>query len=104
MSTTIIRVHGLGDGTEFSRPLWIESYDIDASPARQSIFNSDGAIVNGLWGGATRLTIHRDRAKRFPSFIDASAAWNTVSKRCPLRPDGRPNKPLTAFTVEFENA
>jgi hypothetical protein len=28
--------------------------------------------------------------------------WQRPSTEVPLRPDGRPNRPLTAFTVEFE--
>lgn len=27
--------------------------------------------------------------------------WKTQSTVMPLRPDGKPNKPLTAYTVEF---
>lgn len=43
-------------------------------------------------------------AKRFPDFIDAVSFWKQQSKRNPLRPDGKPNRPLTAYTVTFENA
>lgn len=38
-------------------------------------------------------------AKRFPDPGQAMDEWKRVSKRWPVRPDGRPNRPLTAFTV-----
>lgn len=28
--------------------------------------------------------------------------WHRVSKRDPVRPDGKPNRPLTAYTAEIE--
>lgn len=31
---------------------------------------------------------------------DALALWRSVCSSDPVRPDGRPNRPLTAFTVE----
>jgi hypothetical protein len=34
---------------------------------------------------------------------DAVELWRQVSQREPLRADGRPNRPLTAFTVEIKN-
>jgi hypothetical protein len=40
-------------------------------------------------------------------FADKAAAlsfWRTVSKSHPTRPDGRPNRPLTALTVSIVNA
>lgn len=42
------------------------------------------------------------KAQKFPSFEAAMACWNAQSKARPLRPDGRPNKPLTAFSVTVE--
>lgn len=103
--SAIIRVYGLGDGTEFGRPLWVATYDVDATPARQqSYFHREGAVINGVWGGVAYLTIYRGHAMRFANTGEAIAAWNTASTRRPLRPDGKPNKPLTALTVEVEVA
>jgi hypothetical protein len=39
-------------------------------------------------------------AIRFDSFHDFFATWNTVYARIPVRQDGKPNKPLTAWNVE----
>lgn len=40
------------------------------------------------------------KAHRFDG-IEAFQAWNTVSSVQPTRPDGRPNKPLTALTIDI---
>lgn len=39
-------------------------------------------------------------ALQFPTVLDAMEAWRSVDPREPVRADGRPNRPLTAFTVE----
>jgi hypothetical protein len=36
------------------------------------------------------------------SMADAHRMWVAVDPRNPTRPDGKPNRPLTAFTVRFE--
>jgi hypothetical protein len=40
-------------------------------------------------------------AKRWPSHMEALAEWKRESTRWPRRADGKPNRPLTAFTVEI---
>jgi hypothetical protein len=48
-----------------------------------------------------------DNPRRAMKFADAAAAlsyWQTPSRKWPLRPDGKPNRPLTALTVEIEDA
>ena len=47
------------------------------------------------------LTDKSDRALRFGSTTDAWACWRRQSSVRPLRPDGLPNRPLTAFTVQI---
>jgi hypothetical protein len=42
------------------------------------------------------------RAKRFDTHEDVFAFWNMQSASRPLRPDGKPNKPLTALSVKIE--
>ena len=39
------------------------------------------------------------KAMKFDSFYAAMECWSRQSKTLPLRPDGKPNKPLTAFSV-----
>lgn len=50
--------------------------------------------------GAVVLTNYEDDAKEFDTPRDALEFWNQQSRTKPLRPDGRPNRPLTAFTME----
>jgi len=64
---------------------WLMEYDVDAH-------GGVGDIV---------LTTHRSRAKVFASAELALIAWNSIPKDKPLRPDGKPNKPLTAFHMEI---
>jgi hypothetical protein len=102
----IMRVHGLADGSVFRRELWVERYDVDAFPDEaSSYFNADGSVViNGAFGGTITLTYDREHALRFNGVSDAMTAWNRISVTRPRRPDGRPNKPLTALTIEVEPA
>lgn len=51
--------------------------------------------------GETVLTEERTRAKTFANAGEAFEFWRQQSKTVPLRPDGRPNRPLTAYTVEI---
>lgn len=58
----------------------------------------DPEAYNGR--GEITTTKELNEAKRFENFQAVIDEWNTQSKIRPLRPDGKPNKPLTAFTVE----
>ena len=42
-------------------------------------------------------------ALRFPNAAAAMAFWRRQSVLRPMRPDGEPNRPLTAYTVEIED-
>jgi hypothetical protein len=65
---------------------WLEDFDFEA---------------HGGQGYGT-FTADKSRAKTFDNFGDAAAFWNTISKTTPRRPDGRPNKPLTALSVSID--
>jgi hypothetical protein len=41
------------------------------------------------------------QAKMYADAKEATAEWRAVSHVRPVRPDGKPNRPLTAFTVEI---
>lgn len=41
------------------------------------------------------------QAKRFKNGIEAFEFWRQQSPTVPLRTDGKPNRPLTAFTVSM---
>lgn len=49
-------------------------------------------------GGMLRVTPDPAEALQFESVVDALAVWR---RQYGTRPDGKPNRPLTAFTVEM---
>jgi len=49
--------------------------------------------------GTADFTDDPNEALHFDSFSEAMDAWMRQSKTRPLRADGRPNRPLTAFTM-----
>jgi hypothetical protein len=58
---------------------------------------------NGNRGkGDDRWTTDIAKAQKFKSFHEAMACWTAQSTRIPFRPDGKPNKPLTAYSVTVE--
>lgn len=83
----VIRVVGdaLGRPTEHDG-CYLVDYDVDARDGRGEITTSP----------------HPDEARRFDDGGAALEAWRTVSTVSPTRPDGKPNRPLTAFTVSIE--
>src|SRR5262245_63041462 len=52
--------------------------------------------------GDDRWTSDLAKAKRFPSHEAAWMCWKAQSTRRPLRPDGKPNRPMTAYSVTIE--
>jgi hypothetical protein len=54
--------------------------------------------------GEAEWTTNPDLAMRFPNQVAALECWRTVPASRPLRPDGKPNRPLCAFTVEVRDA
>ena len=52
--------------------------------------------------GYAEFTKKLKRAKRFASYEAAFEFWRAQSKTLPLRPDGQPNRPLTAFNITIE--
>ena len=61
---------------------------------------SDPDANRGL--GDDRWTADLAKAKRFDSFEAATACWKAQSTKRPFRPDGKPNRPMTAYSVTFE--
>jgi len=64
---------------------WLMKYDVEA-------YDGIGDIV---------VTPDRARAMVFKNGLEALAAWKSVPKARPLRDDGKPNRPLTAFHMEI---
>jgi hypothetical protein len=52
--------------------------------------------------GDVVLCTHAEDAKKFQSFADAVTFYHQVSRVRPSRDDGKPNRPLTAYTVSME--
>lgn len=65
---------------------WVEWYDPDA--------------MNGV--GVVKLTKKHTMAQRFASYRDAFSLWREQSSVRPLRRDGKPNRPLTAYSISIE--
>lgn len=42
-------------------------------------------------------------AQVFPSAKEAFELWKTVDPRAPVRRDGKPNRPFTAFTIQVHH-
>jgi len=51
--------------------------------------------------GILHATPDLHRAKVFPSLTEALHYYRIVPKCHPLRSDGQPNRPLTAYTIEY---
>ena len=64
---------------------WLKSYDPEAHGGE----------------GAAEGTFDLAEALRFPTAGEALLCWRQVPNAKPVRSDGRPNRPLTAFTVEI---
>jgi hypothetical protein len=86
-ATTVALVEALKRG-EIVRGKYLEWSDPNAKKGR----------------GAERWTDDPARAVRFDSKEAAMACWQAQSTVKPLRSDGRPNKPMTAWTVTIEEA
>lgn len=87
----LVEVHGRAVGA------WLESYDPDLTETQARAIVARG--FTGPDGGLVTVTADPARAKRFGSAAEALREWRRVSRRVPRRADGRPNRPLSAFTV-----
>jgi len=67
-------------------PCYVEDYDLD--------------YMGGM--GQVKFTADPAQARSWPHAVAAFEAWRQVSPTMPTRPDGRPNRPLTAFTITPE--
>ena len=72
-------------GAEVPAGQYFASIDVDAHDGR----------------GEADLTRDPDRAMLFDDVGAAMSYWRRRSTVCPTRPDGKPNRPGTAFTVEI---
>jgi hypothetical protein len=54
--------------------------------------------------GFAEWTMDPAEALRFENAVDALEFWRQVPKSRPVRGDGQPNRPLTAYTIAVEKA
>jgi hypothetical protein len=88
MPIYVILIHGLvnGQSTVFDET-YLKRLDFRGAPL----------------GEASLHTVASPReAAQFPGLEAARQAWMKVDPRAPIRPDGKPNRPLTAFSVSLE--
>lgn len=82
----VIQVVGLADGTDTPHDgRYVTEIDVDAWDGRGMLYTINNA----------------EEALGFESYADAFEYWRQQSAVRPLRPDGKPNRPGTAFTVEI---
>lgn len=90
----VLKLVGLscGPATEFDGEYLVE-YDPDAR----------GVDKRG-WPMTAHIVTTRDvrRARRFKDAVAAMECWRQRSARWPYRDDGKPNRPLTAFSATIE--
>lgn len=91
---SVMLIHGLINGppTPFDGEYLVE-YD----PDRPSLSPDGHPMIAHI-----RTTPDPAQARVFASGSEAMECWRQQSTRDPVRPDGRPNRPLTAFTVEIK--
>ena len=68
-------------------------------PAGQYLSSYDADAVGDR---GIKMTTREADAMRFRTLEDALQCWKRQSRTRPWRPDGRPNRPLTAYTVTFK--
>lgn len=80
----VILLYGYPGRVPFPSVQYLKAFDVEAHDGR----------------GECDATGDLAEAMVFDSYREASAAWQTQSVKRPLREDGQPNRPLTAFTIE----
>lgn len=93
MSAQVIKIIGLANGM-FNTPfdgMYLKEYD----PSRTG-HDPEGRPMLA----SVEVTYYVEEAKRFEDKLEAWEYWKQIDKREPVRSDGHPNRPLTAFTIE----
>jgi hypothetical protein len=88
----VMQIVCLTDGT---RTAFDGQYVVEYDPGRDGVDPTGRPMLCYL-----RTTPRVQDATRFTGY-DALELWRAVDPRQPTRPDGRPNRPLTAFTVSI---
>lgn len=75
--------------------------DLPFTPIEEGQYVKTYQASGGFGRGFLEVTDDIAKALQFDNTVDALECWRAVSTTHPLRPDGKPNRPLTAFTVEL---
>lgn len=96
MRDKVIRIIGLvnGPATAFDG-----EYVIEYDPSRDGVEPGTGRPMNCH----LVTTADQEKATRY-DMVEALELYRAVDPRDPVRPDGKPNRPLTAFTIEAHRA
>jgi hypothetical protein len=90
--TRIFIVGLVSGGPHFAVGKWLKSYDA-------TYVNPE----HGYDGGKLEVTENEQEAEQFEDIAAAFAKWNTVAPEpYHIRADGKPNKPLTAFSISVK--
>lgn len=87
----VLGVASQGDLDLDGPPRYLAGYDVDYQPT-----------PNVNLSGIADITKDLAEAMRFPTREAAFAAWSQQSTVLPLRPDGEPNRPLTAYSMTLQ--
>lgn len=92
----VIRIVGLVNGVETG---FDGKYLAEYDPSREGV-DPDGRPI----GAHIVVTETVAGAKRYATTADALEEWRTVNPAEPWRLDAKPNRPLTAFSINVERA
>lgn len=84
----VIKSEGLADGRPKFNGQFLVAYDPEAL----------GGMGSFVWSSDV------SQAMQFSDAGEAFKLWTSIPVSRPVRPDGKPNKPLTAFTISVEDA
>ena len=87
MSEVVIKIIGLANGGYHPR---LGQYVVAFDPT----VGADGAVF-------LETTANPTQATRYADFAAAFELFRAVSPNQPVRSDGKPNRPMTIFTVEI---
>lgn len=90
-----LKIVGLVGGLAFGPSPYDGEYVVEYDPGRNSKDPWGREMVCHLV-----TTPDPEKALELPS-MEMFELWRLVDPRDPVRPDGKPNRPLTAFTVEM---
>jgi hypothetical protein len=82
---------------------WLSGIVIESSSVPDGTYVQDYNPDACAGYGELVATSDIQKAMRFESAGDALEFYRQQSKVRPFRPDGRPNRPLMAYTVSIEN-